>query len=115
MKGKIYDMDHDVVIETYCGQKHNVSLQVSSYGANGLPAISAILENGTVWGTLTINLGKTFEKFGNFVTTVEDEFYEQLLQQNIVFEEIIEIPYGFSRKAHLCQINMNQFNEITFN
>ena len=112
MKNKIYDMEYDVVLEAY-GQRHNMSLQVSRYVDNGLPAISGVCEDATPYGALTVNLGKTFETFGDYVTTVKDEYYEQLLEQNIVFREIIEIPYGFNCKAHLCKINMDKFQEIT--
>ena len=106
--GRIYKAKEGVTLLSY-GQITKVTLYVSSYINNNLTAIIGEHEDGESFGSLTINLGKNFKEYGEFVTTIKDEYYEQLLEKNIIEEEISEIIYGFNCKAHLCKINMSKF------
>ena len=101
----IKEMEGDVLLTSF-GTVERVKLQLTHYLENGLLCINAECLDGEQYGALTINLGKSFK---NNMTTIKDEYYKTLLEYGVIEEEIVEIPYGWDCKAHLCKINVEKF------
>lgn len=108
---KTYYGDNVIQISAY-NETHNVTLQISNYIENSVPAITAICDDGIPYGVLTVNLGisqlKGLEKNTTYIL---DKYYDQLLKQNIISKaiKVISYGYGYSCKAYICKINMDKF------